>query len=133
MNGKKKITAAEVAFRNAASVHIRAAKLLAMWVAFDPYGAVIYYIQDLVNTAWEIRDAYFLSDDGISLEMDNQPVRRSIKKENSVYGTLKNHMKGLTAAIRRLEKSAKLVPSVDVETEITTLKDLLDECKSHAA
>ena len=125
------------ALRQATSLHIRASRLLTLWESFDPYGAVIFYLRDIEKASFDIREELILSlpDDLIIPDLHGQafPITRNIKRENSVYGTIKNHLKGISANVRRLEKCLAEYPfKIDYINSLNEVRDCLTECKAQA-
>ena len=125
------------AIRQAASLHIRASRLLTMWTSFDPYGAVVYYLRDMEKAAFSIREEliYSIPEDMEIPDLHFQavPTSRNIKSENSVYGTIKNHLKGISANVRRLEKCLAAFPfKVDYIDFLNEVRDCLSESKAQA-
>lgn len=91
------------ALYTAFDIHRRAATLAAMWIAFDPFGAVVYELRGLEDAAWNLREGVQMRK--ISWDFTKAPYREllPIKKGKDNYGTFQNHIKGIEGAIRRIE------------------------------
>lgn len=98
------------AYRMVCDIHRRIAKLMAMWTEWDVYGAVVYDLRVFETSAFELREvveeAIRAEDGDVNLPSAPLPVCRLIK-ENPLdkYGTFRNHLKGITAALRRLYRN----------------------------
>lgn len=90
-------------------IHRRAATLAAMWTAFDPFGAVVYILRDFEAAAWDLREnVNILKDSWDYAEAPNHPLRK-IKEGKDKYGTLRNHVKGIEGAMRRLSRNKYII------------------------
>lgn len=128
----KKATKTEMqALYTAFDIHRRAAILAAMWTAFDPFGAVVYELHDLVNAAFGLCEA--VDDAKECWEYDEEPNHplRSIKDGKDKYETFRNHVKGIEGAMRRLLRNPWIAKDVDISKEIGTLRDIIAELKSN--
>ena len=103
------------ALYTAYDIHRRVAMLAAMWTAFDPFGAVVYWLRGFENAAWTLREVVY----GLKSDWDytKEPYHslRPIKDGDDKYETFKNHIKGIEGAMRRLEAN----PWIDMVNHTT--------------
>jgi hypothetical protein len=124
----KKATNTEMqALYTAFDIYRRAAILAAMWTAFDPFGAVVYELRDLVNAAFGLREA--VNDAKEFWNYDEEPNHplRSIKDGKDKYETFRKHIKGIKGALLRLLRNKWIAREVDIEYELQVVKDSLAE------
>ena len=92
-------------------IHRRAATLAAMWIAFDPFGAVVYSLRDFEADAFDLRmSVENMKDNWCFANEPNHPLK-PIKAGADMYGTFQNHIKGLQGAIRRFVGILDCLPS----------------------
>ena len=119
--------------RLAVDIHRRAVKLQAHWTEFDPYGAVVYHLSDLVEAAWGLREAVFYTKDDWSLAVMYWNGSRTIGKGlTSHYDLFKAQIKGIEGAIRRLQKVPYSRRIVGADCFIAAMKSTLQELKAQA-
>lgn len=105
MNTKEATKTEMQALYTAFDIHRRILTLAAMWTAFDPFGAVVYHLQDLLDSAWRLREEVFnLKMDWDYTEAPYHPLR-PIKEGRDNYATFRNHIKGIWGAFRRLQRN----------------------------
>ena len=96
------------AYKMEADIYRRALLLAEKWTAFDPYGAQVYDLRDLIDDAFGLRErmGFNLKDkDWNILEKASTPVVRKIREEGNPYMTFRNHVKGIEGAVRRLVRN----------------------------
>lgn len=124
------------ALYTAFDIHRRAAVLAAKWIAFDPFGAVVYELRTMEEAAYGIREAVNTSKEYWNYSKEpNHPL--VVKDGKDEYATFANHIKGIERAVRRLlsNKWARNLPVKDnnqwLETNVEALKDSLKELKAN--
>lgn len=126
----KKATKTEMnALYTAFDIHRRAAILAAMWTAFDPFGAVVYELHDLVNAAFGLREAVNDAKDYWNYEKEPNHPLRPINDGKDKYETFRKHVKGIEGAMRRLLRNPWIAQGVDISEDIAALRDSLEELK----
>ena len=130
MNTNKATKTEMQALYTAFDIHRRILTLAAMWTAFDPFGAVVYHLHELLESAFRLREEVInLKTDWDYTKEPYHPLR-PIKEGKDNYATFRNHIKGISGAVRRLERNkwfAKSSPSCE------TLAEALDTFKSDLA
>lgn len=128
----KKATKTELnALYTAFDIHRRAVILAATWTAFDPFGAVVYDLHDLVNAAFGLREAvnnakYYWD----YTKEPNHPLR-PIKEDKDKYETFRKHIKGIKGALLRLLHNKWIAKKVDIKDELRLVKEDLAELESN--
>ena len=119
------------ALYTAFDIHRRAAILAAMWIAFDPFGAVVYDLHDLVNAAFGLREA--VNDAKEYWNYDEEPYHplRPIKEGKDKYETFGKHIKGIKGALLRLLRNKWIAKEVDIEDKFRLVKESLAELESN--
>jgi len=102
MNTKEATKDEMKALYTAFDIHRRAAALEAMWIAFDPFGAVVYELWRLREASWNLREG--VQSLKPSWDFTEAPCRMlmPIKEGPNKYGTFRSHIKGIEGALRRL-------------------------------
>ena len=129
-----KITDAEKAVYTAFDIHRRAAMLAALWIAFDPFGAVVYILRDFEDDAHNLREMVKDTNEiWDSAESLYRPIA-AIKEGKDNYETFKNHIKGIEGAIRRLLRNPwiadKNVTQATAESLVKNLRSDIRELRS---
>lgn len=122
----KKATKTELdALYTAFDIHRRAIVLAAKWTAFDPFGAAVYDLHDLVNAAFSLReavnDAKYYWD---YTKAPNHPLR-PIKEGKDKYETFRKHIKGIKGALLRLLRNKWIARKVDIKNQFRLVKENL--------
>ena len=119
------------ALYTAFDIHRRAATLAAMWIAFDPFGAVVYELRGLEDAAWGLRERVQMMRP--SWDFTKEPYRKlmPIKKGKDNYGTFQNHIKGIEGAIRRLESNnwIMMMNHTTVRLAVAKLRDQIRDLR----
>ena len=105
MNTNKATKTELQALYMAFDIHRRVLTLAAMWTAFDPFGAVVYHLHDLLESAWALREDVQNSKEYWDYTKEPYHPLRKIKEGNDNYETFGNHIKGIWGAVRRLERN----------------------------
>ena len=82
----------------AMNIHRKVLNLVAMWTAFDPFGAVVYELQNLAAEAWNLREEVGSRKDDWDFTKATYYPLRPIKWEGNHYDTFKNHLKSIEGA-----------------------------------
>lgn len=115
-------------YLTAADIYRRALDLAAKWTSFDPLGAQIYDLKELVDAAFALQESvgFALTDeDWIIMGRYLPPNRRPITEESDPYMTFRNHVKGIQGAIRRLVANTALLDEMKRKVEVMRA-DLLE-------
>ncbi len=112
----------------AINIHRKVLNLVAMWTAFDPFGAVVYELHDMADEAWNLREEVISrKDDWNYTKEPNYPHR-------PIFGTFKNHLKSIEGAIRRFLRNPWIEKGLDNDESITVtidkIRDSIRELRS---
>lgn len=128
----KKATKTELnALYTAFDIHRRAVILAATWTAFDPFGAVVYDLHDLVNAAFGLREAVNNAKDYWDYTKEPNHPLRPIKEGKDKYETFRKHIKGIKGALLRLLRNKWIAKEVDIKDELRLVKEDLAELESN--
>lgn len=116
----------------AMSIHRKVLNLVAMWTAFDPFGAIVYELKNLADEAWNLREEVFSRKDDWDFTKAPYYPLRPIKWEGNHYGTFKNHLKSIEGAIRRFLRNPWIETELDEPLTVTIdkIRDSIRELRS---
>ena len=118
----------------AMNIHRKVLNLVAMWTAFDPFGAVVYELHDMADEAWNLREEVISRNDDWNYTKEPYYPLRPIKWEGNHYGTFKNHLKSIEGAIRRFLRNPWIEKGLDNDESITVtidkIRDSIRELRS---
>ena len=116
----------------AMNIHRKVLNLVAMWTAFDPFGAVVYELQKLAEESWNLREEVISRKDDWNYTKEPYYPLRPIKWEGNHYGTFKNHLKSIEGAIRRFLRNPWIETELDEPLTVTIdkMRDSIRELRS---
>ena len=120
------------ALYTAFDIHRRVLTLAAMWTAFDPFGAVVYHLHDLLESAWALREDVQNSKEYWDYTKEPYHPLRPIKKGKDNYATFKNHLKGIEGAIRRFLRNPWIAEMKDARIAfvVKCIREMIVELRS---
>lgn len=132
MNTNKATKTEMQALYTAFNIHRRVLMLAAMWTAFDPFGAVVYELQELAEEAWNLREEVFSRKDYWDYAKEPYYPLRPIKWKGNHYDTFKNHLKSIEGAIRRFLRNPWIEKELDEPLTVTIdkMRDSILELRS---
>lgn len=126
----KKATKTEMnALYTAFDIHRRAIVLAAKWIAFDPFGAIVYALRDLESSAFAVREAVNNAKDFWDFSKEPNHPLRQVKAGRDEYATFANHIKGIEGAVRRLLANKWAAELFNSGTPLLLLDELRDSLK----
>lgn len=120
------------ALYTAFDIHRRVLTLAAMWTAFDPFGAVVYTLNDLLGEAWALHEEVVNSKTSWDYTKEPYHPLRPIKKGKDNYATFKNHLKGIEGAIRRFLRNPWIAEIKDARIAfvVKSIREMIVELRS---
>lgn len=120
------------ALYTAFDIHRRVLTLAAMWTAFDPFGAVVYTLNDLLGEAWALHEEVVNSKTSWDYTKEPYHPLRPIKKGKDNYATFKNHLKGIEGAIRRFLRNPWIAEMKDARIAfvVKSIRGMIVELRS---
>lgn len=121
------------ALYTAFDIHRRVLTLAAMWTAFDPFGAVVYTLNDLLGEAWALHEEVVNSKTSWDYTKEPYHPLRRIKAGKNPYATFKNHIKGIEGAIRRLLRNSWIAGFTDnrIQSAVRDIRLSINELRSY--
>lgn len=111
----------------AMNIHRKANILAAMWIAFDPFGAVVYELQDLLDETLKLREEIMSRKPDWDFTKATYYPIRPIKEGDggNHYGTFKNHIKSIQGILRRFLRNPWVKEQMGEDKYIGAIVDLI--------
>ena len=120
------------ALYTAFDIHRRVLTLAAMWTAFDPFGAVVYTLNDFLGEAWALHEEVVNSKTYWDYDKEPYHPLRPIKKGKDNYETFRNHLKGIEGAVRRFLRNPWITEMKDARIAffVKDIRGIIAELRS---